>query len=61
MRYLQGELQTRSRISPKQRSMFQSTKMEEMVDPKSYLIPLTSDTELQYLEFVLLGFSLALV
>ena len=33
MRYLQGKLQTRSRINLRARSMLQSTKLEGMGDP----------------------------
>ena len=46
----QGELQTRSGANPREKSVLQSAKLEG----KSHLISLTSDIELQDLEFALL-------
>ena len=54
----QGELLTGSGTSPRERSVLQSTKLKGIGDLKSAL---TSDVEMQSLEFAQLVFGLALV
>lgn len=55
--YLPWGVQTGGESSPRERSMLQL----ERLGRQSHLSPLTSDMELQDLEFALLGFDLALL